>query len=169
MTSDRIKEIQKTTASPDSVSVQQALLQVWNECSQLPAVTDEQIDMFISEVDLCQFNNYYEAIRFGITSYRDGLIPSSGNTVKEEEKESMKGFIESVKQITENTPELNMSNYDHDQVHILNEALLEIYALSHQFDHPISSAPDIKQGKEDTACDNCGHQNCNDCTVLSNE
>jgi len=34
MTSDRIKEIQQATAYPDSVSVQQALLQVWNECEQ---------------------------------------------------------------------------------------------------------------------------------------
>jgi len=36
MTSERIKEIQQQTAYPDSISVQQALLQVWNECSQLP-------------------------------------------------------------------------------------------------------------------------------------
>ena len=34
MTTDRIKEIQSKTAYPDSVSVQQALLQVWNECEQ---------------------------------------------------------------------------------------------------------------------------------------
>ena len=34
MTSERIKEIQSQTAYPDSISVQQALLQVWNECSQ---------------------------------------------------------------------------------------------------------------------------------------
>jgi transcriptional regulator of acetoin/glycerol metabolism len=34
MTSERIKEIQQQTAYPDSLSVQQALLQVWNECSQ---------------------------------------------------------------------------------------------------------------------------------------
>lgn len=33
MNSDRIKEIQETTAYPKSVSVQQALLQVWNECA----------------------------------------------------------------------------------------------------------------------------------------
>jgi hypothetical protein len=32
MDTERIKEIQKTTAFPNSVSVQQALLQVWNEC-----------------------------------------------------------------------------------------------------------------------------------------
>ena len=34
MTTDRIKEIQSKTAYPKSVSVQQALLQVWNECEQ---------------------------------------------------------------------------------------------------------------------------------------
>ena len=34
MDSDRIKEIQETTAYPQSVSVHQALLQVWNECEQ---------------------------------------------------------------------------------------------------------------------------------------
>lgn len=34
MTSDRIKEIQEQTAYPESVSVKQALLQVWNECEQ---------------------------------------------------------------------------------------------------------------------------------------
>lgn len=34
MTSERIKEIQETTAYPNSVSVKQALLQVWNECAQ---------------------------------------------------------------------------------------------------------------------------------------
>jgi hypothetical protein len=34
MNSDRIKEIQMKTAYPESVSVKQALLQVWNECEQ---------------------------------------------------------------------------------------------------------------------------------------
>ena len=34
MKTDRIKEIQSKTAYPESVSVQQALLQVWNECEQ---------------------------------------------------------------------------------------------------------------------------------------
>ena len=34
MTVDRIKEIQDKTAFPDSVSVCQALLQVWNECKE---------------------------------------------------------------------------------------------------------------------------------------
>ncbi len=34
MTTDRIKEIQAETAYPNSTSVQQALLKVWNECQQ---------------------------------------------------------------------------------------------------------------------------------------
>ena len=34
MTTERIKEIQSKTAYPESVSVQQALLQVWRECEQ---------------------------------------------------------------------------------------------------------------------------------------
>lgn len=34
MTVERIKEIQKETAYPDSVSVYTALLKVWNECEQ---------------------------------------------------------------------------------------------------------------------------------------
>ena len=34
MTTERIKEIQSKTACPESVSVQQALLQVWNEVKQ---------------------------------------------------------------------------------------------------------------------------------------
>jgi hypothetical protein len=50
MTSERIKEIQQQTAYPDSISVQQALLQVWNECSQLPQqetlYTEEQVIEF---------------------------------------------------------------------------------------------------------------------------
>ena len=34
MNTDRIKEIQQETAYPESVSVQQALLKVWNETKQ---------------------------------------------------------------------------------------------------------------------------------------
>ena len=34
MNTDRIKEIQQETAYPKSVSVQQALLKVWNETAQ---------------------------------------------------------------------------------------------------------------------------------------
>jgi len=51
MTSERIKEIQQQTAYPYSISVQQALLQVWNECSQFP-----KQETFVSKgSDECQF------------------------------------------------------------------------------------------------------------------
>lgn len=43
MNSNRIKEIQETTAYPESVSVMIALNQVWNECEQdkiLPNAND---------------------------------------------------------------------------------------------------------------------------------
>ena len=53
MTSERIKEIQQQTAYPDSISVQQALLQVWNECSRLPQqetlYTEEQVKEIVEK------------------------------------------------------------------------------------------------------------------------
>ena len=48
MTSERIREIQEETAYPNSVSVQHALLKVWNECAQanqpVSEVSDEEIE-----------------------------------------------------------------------------------------------------------------------------
>ena len=41
MNTDRIKEIQEETAYPESVSVQQALLKVWNETAQEFNLTHE--------------------------------------------------------------------------------------------------------------------------------
>jgi hypothetical protein len=42
MTTERIKEIQLETAYPESLSVQQALLKVWNECEQ---AKQQQLDL----------------------------------------------------------------------------------------------------------------------------
>ena len=39
----RIEEIQKETAYPDSISVQQALLKVWNECEQEKVVNKNDL------------------------------------------------------------------------------------------------------------------------------
>ena len=44
MNTERIKEIQKETAYPDSISVQQALLKVWNECTQGKVVNKNQVE-----------------------------------------------------------------------------------------------------------------------------
>ena len=70
MTSERIKEIQQQTAYPDSISVQQALLQVWNECSQLPKqeISDEEIEEATSNPD----NDGY-SFRDGAKWYREQL------------------------------------------------------------------------------------------------
>jgi hypothetical protein len=43
MTADRIKEIQNETAVPDSVSVCQALMKVWNECEQERMYSEEDM------------------------------------------------------------------------------------------------------------------------------
>lgn len=43
MTAERIKQIQQETAYPESVSVQQALLKVWNECEQDTTALREQV------------------------------------------------------------------------------------------------------------------------------
>ena len=43
MTSERIKEIQQTTAYPESVSLMLALKQVWNECAQEKSYSEEDL------------------------------------------------------------------------------------------------------------------------------
>ena len=44
MNSNRIKEIQLETAYPNSRSVHQALLQVWNECAQQQSKRTSQLE-----------------------------------------------------------------------------------------------------------------------------
>jgi len=54
MTIDRIKQIHLETAYPDSISVQQALLKVWNGCEQdaleIIKVQQELINVLYSQV-----------------------------------------------------------------------------------------------------------------------
>lgn len=66
MNTERIKEIQLTTGYPDSVAVQQALLQVWNEVvqesNQLEPPTNNDCEhLYISEFDYYTVGNkkYY--------------------------------------------------------------------------------------------------------------
>jgi len=60
MNSKRIKEIQETTAYPDSVSVKQALLQVWNECEQeCKKYSKEEVLMILKQYsDNCTEGNW---------------------------------------------------------------------------------------------------------------
>jgi hypothetical protein len=63
MNTDRIKEIQQQTAYPESVSVQQALLKVWNECEQeqlrigdvMLSLQQDDSDMLFHECPNCNW------------------------------------------------------------------------------------------------------------------
>ena len=61
MNTDRIKKIQQETAYPDSISVQQALLKVWNECEHEKVVNKNDLLPDVSQRSelllsaICQF------------------------------------------------------------------------------------------------------------------
>ena len=65
MNSYRIKEIQETTAYPESTSVMLALKQVWNECAQ-EQVKNLTIPVVTQQSEL--LNNFFE--------YLDNLTPA---------------------------------------------------------------------------------------------
>ena len=48
MNSERIREIQKNTAYPESISVHQALLQVWAECEQIKLNKAPNLQLILS-------------------------------------------------------------------------------------------------------------------------
>ncbi len=50
MNSERIKEIHQGTAYPNSISVHQALLQVWNECAQERRYGEEEVEIIIQKL-----------------------------------------------------------------------------------------------------------------------
>ena len=50
MNTDRIKEIQSKTAYPDSTSVQQALLQVWQECEEKSTILEDALKEISTEI-----------------------------------------------------------------------------------------------------------------------
>ena len=58
MNSERINEILKNTAYPESKSVYQALLQVWNECQQDVMNPRNIIESVISDLDNQLGTNY---------------------------------------------------------------------------------------------------------------
>ena len=100
MTSERIKEIQQQTAYPHSVSVQQALLQVWNECSQLPQ-QDTEKEMFELEqqLDIPSHMRWHNRTSSQTTSdkwkeYQDWLNELPEISDEEIEKEGWKYFYE---------------------------------------------------------------------------
>jgi len=69
MNAERIKEIQGQTAYPNSVSVQQALLKVWNECErQQPTEANNHPDtkqLIIGDVSNCSCGKKVECTNCG--------------------------------------------------------------------------------------------------------
>ena len=63
MNTDRIKEIQQATAYPESVSVQQALLKVWNETEQ------EQSNQMNSRKKLYSLDDIHKIIDYMNKNY----------------------------------------------------------------------------------------------------
>jgi len=71
MTTDRIKEIQSKTAYPDNISVQQALLRVWNECEQ------EQLrigSVVVPEGTLCDLDGKTVRVKFKVTKHIPKIV-----------------------------------------------------------------------------------------------
>jgi hypothetical protein len=86
MNSERIKEIQQATAYPESICVQQALLQVWNECeSEHNRIADE----LKQKIELIK-DGWYEI------SDLEKHTPKAGQSVKwicEDGKQDIGAFI----------------------------------------------------------------------------
>lgn len=65
MNSDRIKEIQNTTAYPESRSVHSALKQVWNECEQ---ESNKDIEAYKNRIKVLQNLNTRYREKLGISN-----------------------------------------------------------------------------------------------------
>jgi len=90
MTSERIKEIQATTGYPDSVSIKQALLQVWNECEQShpSPMSAEQVE---------ELGYYYPLFKFFSDEHGLSLLDSQLQDVIHECKKFIEPATPSVK------------------------------------------------------------------------
>ena len=90
MTSERIKEIQATTGYPDSVSIKQALLQVWNECEQShpSPMSAEQVE---------ELGYYYPLFKFFSDEHGLSLLDSQLQDVIHECKKFIEPASPSVK------------------------------------------------------------------------
>jgi hypothetical protein len=89
MTSERIREIQDNTAYPESLSVQQALLQVWNECEQeykWIKVEDElpenQDIVFVKTDKGCYGTGYLHGKKSGFIVYGNEAYKEFGEVIE---------------------------------------------------------------------------------------
>jgi len=79
MDTNRIKEIQQETAYPNSISVQQALLKVWNECEQQ---NKELIDLKeVTNVNMVDYINLEEKNKELIGLLKSASCPVSDHNL----------------------------------------------------------------------------------------
>jgi len=65
MNSERIKEIQEQTAYTESISVHQALLQVWNECQQ---ESNKDIESYKNRIRVLESLNFKYREKLGLSN-----------------------------------------------------------------------------------------------------
>ena len=105
MNAKRIKEIQKDTGYPNSVSVQQALLKVWNECEQerqlysagedpkepimshsgeeLKQLRSDFLSMYVLTNDVDNASQILDTLLEKYVEYAQSQLPKEGEEVKE--------------------------------------------------------------------------------------
>ena len=90
MTSDRIKVIQEGTAYPESLSVKQALLQVWNECEQEQNRIKKEIELeWYRELEKkLKDVSYYASYDWGVADNVWEYYNEIQNKIKELENEN---------------------------------------------------------------------------------
>ena len=81
MNIDRIKEIQKETSYPESVSVQQALLKVWNECNQEQEQENISSWSALTNLDYLRSNN--GSLTGDISSWPEFVIDAVQRVISE--------------------------------------------------------------------------------------
>jgi len=81
-------------------------------------------------------------IQYGLSD--EGIKLFANSRLFKDETQSLIGTIEMIKEVMENIPELNMSNYSEDQVYELNNGMIEISQILDVLKYP-SELPSREQ------------------------
>lgn len=92
MNSERIKEIQEQTTYPDNVSIQQALLKVWNECKQEQVKNCSIPNVVLSVPDDEVIEQWWAEGKKSDEFWQEAPYRTNGDVV-EETKTALKYFI----------------------------------------------------------------------------
>ena len=121
MNTERIKEIQQETAYPESISVQQALLKVWNECEQEKTLSIADVMAMLPSSETIEANGMEGGLRDGelqmfwegakwLKSHLQKRLLSKGNAVSplidsiSSMNKAMKEFLSGIDEELEKDP-----------------------------------------------------------------